>query len=108
MHFIFKKKISSNTDWLAFGRKIVKPVLNIALFLLFFIIAIRPFKKWLNKTGEYVSTRALPPGENEDGTEAPTAELEMRQKNKQKLIQATKDNPEVAADIIKTWINEVS
>jgi flagellar biosynthesis/type III secretory pathway M-ring protein FliF/YscJ len=76
--------------------------------LLFFIIAIRPFMKWLNKTGEYVSTRALPQGEENDEIASPTAELQMRQKNKQKLLQATKDNPEVAADIIKTWINEVS
>ncbi len=94
--------------WLGNSKKFTKPLTNIALFLIFFIIAIRPFRRWLSQTSEYVASRAITAGEEADEYDAQTAELQMRQKNKQKLLEATRDNPEVAADIIKTWINEVS
>lgn len=97
----------SHPDLFGYAKKLSKPLLNIGLILIFFIIAIRPFKRWLSQTSEYVATKALPQGE-EPESDGYTAELEMRQKNKQKLIEATKNNPDVAADIIKTWINEVS
>jgi flagellar biosynthesis/type III secretory pathway M-ring protein FliF/YscJ len=92
-----------------FAKKVTKPLTNIALFLIFFIIAIRPFRKWLAQTSEYVaSSNALPQGSELEEPDEHTLELQMRQKNKQRLMEATQDNPEVAADVIKTWINEVS
>ena len=98
----------SRPDLFGYAKKVTKPLINIALFLLFFIIAIRPFKKWLSQTSEYVATKALPQGEESEENDSYTAELQMRQKNKQRLLEATRNNPDVAADIIKTWINEVT
>jgi flagellar M-ring protein FliF len=96
------------SDVFGYLKKVTKPLTNVALVIIFFLIAIRPFKKWLSQTSQYVSTQALPQGEEINELDDQALEIQMRQKNKQKLIEATKENPEVAADVIKTWINEVT
>ncbi|MBW2610019.1 MAG: flagellar M-ring protein FliF [Deltaproteobacteria bacterium] len=100
--------IESKPGWMSYVKKRSKPVFNILLVLLFFLLAIRPFKRWLNQTGEYVSTLALRQGKEGSGLDSQTDELQMRQNSRQQLIDVTKKNPDVAADIIKTWINEVT
>ena len=96
----------SKPGFFSYAGKVTKPLFNIVLVLLFFLIAVKPFKKWLKQTGEYVTTNALQQG-GEVQSESRAAELQLRQNNRQKLLEATRDNPDVAADIIKTWINEV-
>jgi flagellar biosynthesis/type III secretory pathway M-ring protein FliF/YscJ len=85
----------------------MKPMLNIMIVILFFHLAIKPFKRWLNQTGEYVSTIALQQGEDVPALENPSLEIIERRNAKQQLLDVTKDSPDLAADIIKTWINEV-
>lgn len=94
--------------WISYAKKGSRPLLNILLVILFFLLAVRPFKRWLNQTGEYVSARALQQGDEARVLESQSAEIQLRQKSKQKLLETTKDNPDIAADIIKNWINEVS
>ena len=94
---------------LDYVKKSGKMILNIALVLLFFIFAIRPFKRWLNQAGDYVNTLALQQGsaaaQLEDQT---TEEIRKRQESKKQLLDMTKENPDAAAEIIRRWINEVS
>ena len=97
---------ASSDGWMTYVKKSSKPILNVLIIALFFIIAIRPFKRWLSQTSEYVSTRALPAGR--EAEEHSPGELQTRQNEKLKLLEATKQNPDIAADIIKTWLNEVS
>lgn len=97
----------SSDGWIGYLKKGSKPLLNILLIALFFFIAIKPFKKWLDQTGEYVSTRALPQAIESDDFSS-SEERQIRQNEKLKLLEATKQNPDIAADIIKTWLNEVT
>jgi len=94
--------------WMGYLKKGSKPILNILMIALFFLIAIKPFKKWLDQTSEFVSTRALPRGNEREEIAATSGEMQIRQNEKLKLLEATKENPDIAADIIKTWLNEVS
>ncbi len=98
----------SPEGWMSYVKKASKPILNVFIVALFFFIAIKPFKKWLNQTSEYVSTRALPRGREHDELSHSVGELQERQNEKTRLLEATKQNPDIAADIIKTWLNEVS
>jgi len=95
------------TGFMDYAKKGYKPLINIGLIVLFLIFAVKPLKKWLNSTSEYASVKALQQGEPEP-MESRSAELQMRQNSKQNLLEATRKNPDVAADIIKSWINEVS
>jgi flagellar M-ring protein FliF len=90
-----------------YAKKGYKPLMNIALVILVLVFAIRPLKKFLNSAGEYSPPKALAQGDLEQ-MESRSTELQLRQNNKQHLLEVTRKNPDVAADIIKTWINEVS
>ncbi|MBN1276159.1 MAG: flagellar M-ring protein FliF [Deltaproteobacteria bacterium] len=99
---------SGPEGWTGYLKKGSKPVLNILLIALFFLIAIKPFKKWMSQTSEYVSARALPGGNAQEDLGSVSNDLQSRQNDKIRLLEATKQNPDIAADIIKTWLNEVS
>ncbi len=100
---------AASEGWVGYLKKASKPILNVLIVGLFFLVAIKPFKKWLSQTSEFVSVRALPSGSGVEREETHSAgELQTRYTEKVKLIEATKENPDVAADIIKTWLNEVS
>jgi len=90
-----------------YAKKGYKPLVNIALAVLFLVFAIRPLKKFLESSSEYTPPKALPQG-GSDAIDARGVELQLRQNSKQQLLEVTRKNPDVAADIIKTWINEVS
>ncbi|NLA76087.1 MAG: flagellar M-ring protein FliF [Deltaproteobacteria bacterium] len=94
--------------WAGHLKKASRPILNVVIIGLFFLVAIKPFKKWLSQTSELVSVRkALPSGMGKEEAGS-VGELETRYSEKVKLLEATKENPDIAADIIKTWLNEVS
>jgi flagellar M-ring protein FliF len=95
------------TGLLEYAKKGYKPLVNIGLIVLFLLFAVRPLKKWLSNTNEYMPVRALQQGEV-TAMESKNLELQVRQNSKQHLLEATRKNPDVAADIIKSWINEVS
>jgi flagellar biosynthesis/type III secretory pathway M-ring protein FliF/YscJ len=98
----------SSDGWIGYLKKGSKPILNVLMIALFFLVAIKPFKKWLNQTSEFVSTRALPQVVETDDLSSTAPEMQARQNEKLRLLEATKQNPDVAADIIKTWLNEVT
>jgi flagellar M-ring protein FliF len=95
------------SPWLEYIKKGAKPVFNILLIILFFILAIRPFKRWLNQTGEYVSRQALPAGDGAPKLESAYGAGDSSALKKELMGPAEK-NPELAADIIRGWINEGS
>jgi len=88
-------------------RKASKPIFNVILVLVFFVLAIRPFRRWLNQASEYIGPQALPPGANVPQLEATTNEMIQRQESKRKLLEVTKENPDLAAEVIRNWITEV-
>jgi len=99
--------VEDESSLMDYAKKGYKPLINIGLIVLAVLILIRPLKKLLSSTNEYASVRALHKGEAQP-MESMNAELQLRQNNKQHLLEVTRKNPDVAADIIKSWINEVS
>ncbi|MCF8061217.1 MAG: hypothetical protein K9M82_01765, partial [Deltaproteobacteria bacterium] len=70
---------------------------------LFFILAVRPFRRWLSQAGQQqVLLR--------QGSEAPQLEGGGGPEKEQQtqLLELTKKNPEMAAEIIRTWLSEGS
>lgn len=88
-------------------RKASKPIFNIILVLLFFVLAIRPFRRWLNQASEYIGPQALPSGPDVPQLNMPSDEMIQRQESKRKLLEVTKENPDLAAEVIRNWITEV-
>ena len=99
--------VEETSGLMDYAKKSYKPLINIGLIVLAILILIRPLKKLLTSTSEYASVRALQQGEGQP-SESMNAELQLRQNSKQHLLEVTRKNPDVAADIIKSWINEVS
>ena len=97
----------SNTSWLSYIKRGSKPLLNIILIGLFFLLAIRPFKRWLNQAGEVINQRALLENREIPQLEASQRDIFSGQESKRRLLEDTKGNPGAAADIIRHWINEV-
>ena len=93
-------------SWLDYVKKMTRPLFNIVLILIFFVFAIRPFRKWLHQAGEYIGTNALPQGEETPRLTAQTGEAQSQERNKEQLITMSKSKPDVAADIIRNWISE--
>jgi flagellar M-ring protein FliF len=99
--------VEETSGLMDYAKKSYKPLFNIGLIVLAILILIRPLKKLLTSTSEYASVRALQQGEGQL-KESMSSELQLRQNSKQHLLEATRKNPDVAADIIKSWINEVT
>ncbi|MBN1847717.1 MAG: flagellar M-ring protein FliF [Deltaproteobacteria bacterium] len=101
--------VEPQTGFLDYIKKSGKMLFNIALVILFFLFAIRPFKRWLNHAGDYVNTMSLQQGAEIARLEDQASdEIRRKQENKRQLLEATKENPDAAAEIIRRWINEVS
>jgi len=93
-------------SWLDNASKFTKPLFNIVLVALFFLVAVRPFKKWLNQTGQQIATRPLPaPGEVPRIPSQP-GEGQMNSVDKGQISDITKRDPGAAADIIRNWVSE--
>jgi len=97
----------TDTNWLDYLQKGSKTIINVLLIIVFFLLAVRPFKRLLSQTGDYVNTMALREGEA-GSVDSRISEIEERHQGRQQLMEATKNNPDIAANIIKSWINEVS
>ncbi|RPI76314.1 MAG: flagellar M-ring protein FliF [Desulfobacteraceae bacterium] len=87
-------------------KKYGKPVFNIALVLIFLLIIVRPFKRWLSQSTEYLSTRTLSGGAHAAALSAGMDEAASGKQSKEKLLEMTRNSPDMAADIIKNWISE--
>lgn len=94
--------------WLEYGKKAVKPAFNILLVALFFLLAVKPFKKWLNQAGETLGS-GLTLSQGQDGV--PRLAAQMGEEGAQKddahgLRELSKSSPDAAAQIIRQWISE--
>lgn len=96
---VFQEQETSIFDSL---RKISKPLINVALIIVFFLLAIRPFKKWLSRTGDYIETMAISAGE-EVKQLAAQAESEPNSMSELRELK-----PDATAKILSSWINEES
>jgi flagellar M-ring protein FliF len=95
-------------QWLEYGKKAAKPAFNILLVALFFLLAIKPFRKWLSQAGEtLVSAAALPQGQpGAPRIEAQASGAQIEGASGQGLLEMGKNNPDAAANIIRQWISE--
>lgn len=92
--------------WMEYARKAAKPSLNGLLILLFFLLAIRPFKKWLDRTGETLASRALPRGEDVPRLSGQGGDGQMDLDGRDRLLDVTRSNPDAVAQVIRNWISE--
>jgi flagellar M-ring protein FliF len=95
-------------SWLDYARKVTKPLFNVALVFLFFMLAVRPFKKWLEQAGQQITTRALPQGEEVQKLNSPVSDRELIEDSKEQITRVTKSNPDAVAEVIRNWIREGS
>ena len=93
-------------SWLDYARKVTKPFFNVALVFLFFLLAVRPFKKWLEQAGQQMATRALPQGEEIQKLASPVGDKEQIEDSKEQISRITKSNPDAVAEVIRKWISE--
>jgi hypothetical protein len=93
-------------SWLNGAKKMTKPMFNILLVILFFLLAVRPFKKWLTQTGDYIGSMALPQGGEVPQLSPTTDAGETEGDSNHLLTNISKSNPDVAAEIIRSWISE--
>lgn len=96
-----------SSPWTTYLQKGVKPALNVVLILLFFLFAVRPFRKWLNQAKQYPKApEALPAGAEIPKLGAAPLEGASGQINKEEILDLTKTEPERIAEIIRGWIRE--
>jgi len=92
--------------WLGYAKKAVRPALNVLLIALFFILAVRPFRKWLDQTSkQQVLLRKGPEAPQlEEGSD----DLQKDKERQNQLMDIASKNPEMAAEIIRGWLSEGS
>jgi flagellar M-ring protein FliF len=96
--------------WMEYGKKATKPLFNVALVCLFLLLAVKPFRRFIQQTGQVLrQPSALPQGQAQGklpaqagAGEAPPAE----DKSMATLMEVSKGNPQVVAQIIRQWISE--
>jgi flagellar M-ring protein FliF len=97
---------ATGPTWLAYLKKATRPALNLLLIVLFFILAVRPFRKWLNQVGHQQTLLAQ--GQETPQLEPGSGERRAEVEQQTQLLELTKKNPEAAADIIRAWLSEGS
>jgi flagellar M-ring protein FliF len=93
-------------SWLDYLKKASRPAINLLLVAMFFFLAVRPFRRWLKQTSQQQA--ALPRGRETPQLEPGAAKQEEEMDDRSRLIELTKKNPEMAADIIRGWLSEGS
>lgn len=92
--------------WLDYLKKTARPALNLLLIALFFMLVARPFRNWLREAGRQHAllpqgpeTRRIEAGEGVQGSDT---------NQHTQLLEMSKKNPEMAAQIIRSWLSERS
>ncbi|MGD8386514.1 MAG: flagellar basal-body MS-ring/collar protein FliF [Desulfobacteraceae bacterium] len=93
-------------SWLAYVKKASRPALNLLLIGLFFLLAVRPFRKWLSQANRQQAM--LGQGENRPQLEAGPGGARAETNQQTELLEIAKKNPEMAAEIIRGWLTEGS
>lgn len=93
-------------SWLVYAKKASRPALNLLLIGLFFLLAVRPFRKWLSQANR--QQVMLGQGENHPQLEAGSAAHRQETDQQTQLLEIAKKNPEMAAEIIRGWLAEGS
>ena len=101
---VFEEK---SLTWLGYAKKAGKPLLNIVLVALFFLLAVRPFKRWMSQTGEYIQRTALSQGDDALRISSDSAQGNIAQGRGQ-LNDISKSQPDEAAEVIRGWIKQGS
>jgi flagellar M-ring protein FliF len=101
---------ASAPSWLEYGKKATRPLFNGILIALFFFLAVKPFKKWIHQAGETLGALpALPAGQQGGGVPklgAQAGESHGEVDGNQNLLELTKSNPEMVAQVIRQWLSE--
>ena len=92
--------------WISYAKKMTKPGLNLLLIVLFFVLAVRPFRRWLSQADQQqvLLRQGSDTPQLEGGGGGGNPEMEQQTQ----LLELTKKNPEMAADIIRSWLSEGS
>jgi len=97
---------ASPPSWMEYGKRATKPAFNILLVALFLLLVVKPFKKWIHQAGDVLSTQALSQGQGVPKLTARGGERQAEADGTSNLLEITKGNPEVVAQIIRQWISE--
>jgi flagellar M-ring protein FliF len=103
--------------WMDYAKKAAKPVFNMVLVVLFLLLAVKPFRKWMRQNGQIISqpAAALPAGPQPAGTmpgqaipagAGSAAALSEGDSATSNLLEISKGNPEAVAAIIRSWLSE--
>jgi flagellar M-ring protein FliF len=96
----------SPSPWLDALKKGAKPAFNGLLVLLFFFLAVRPFRKWLNQAKAYTAQQAALPAGAEVPRLGEVSDEASGRIHKEQIVDVTKADPERIAEIIRGWIRE--
>ncbi|RJR29808.1 MAG: flagellar M-ring protein FliF [Desulfobacteraceae bacterium] len=94
--------------WMDYGKKATKPVFNLLLVCLFLLLTVKPFRRWIQQTGQTLNqTAALPQGHTAGSLPAQAGGDGHGEKTEtSNLLEISKGNPEAVAHIIRQWISE--
>lgn len=92
--------------WMDYARKATRPLFNVLLVVLFFLFAVRPFKKWLNKAGDTFFVSALAQGDHVPQLPEEAGSGSNRSHENRQRLDAAGSNPDAAAQVIKGWLSE--
>jgi len=98
--------VGNGSPWLDYARKATKPLFNIFLIALFFLFAVRPFKRWLKNAGESIFVPSLPQGEGVPQLSEQAGEAADKTGEKKRTAEITASNPDMAAQVIRAWLHE--
>jgi flagellar M-ring protein FliF len=106
-----KEVSETESVWMAYLKKGVRPMFNVLVIALFVFLVVRPFRKWLTQAGEAVKTQALQGGPEYPKLEAGGAgggEAAVGALSKANILEISKTDPEKIAEIIRGWVREGS
>jgi flagellar M-ring protein FliF len=112
--FVLQEEERGGSDalpwWMEYGKKATKPVFNLLLVCLFLLLTVKPFRRWIQQTGQVLGQPAALPQSQTGGTlpaQAGGGEVSTDEKSATtSLLEISKGNPEVVAHIIRQWISE--
>lgn len=92
--------------WLDYVKQAARPAINLLLVALFFLLVVRPFRNWLREAGR--NQALLAQGRETRRIEAGKALPESDVDPQSQALEMSKKNPEMTAQIIRSWLSERS